>query len=98
MAYALQYRLLHNQPIETMTLQEEKKQQQLIFIAQADNRLNTSFKSHLVTNYYVADTANHRVSIWLAPELDFFPVKVEIYDKDNRRGFSLSLDQRPKYN
>jgi hypothetical protein len=98
MAYALQHRLLHQQPLTHMILQEEKQQRQLNFIAQTVSSLNTPFQSRLATHYYIANADDYRVSVWLAPELNFFPVQVEIYDKKRRRGFILSLDQHPDFN
>lgn len=97
MAYALQHRLAHQQPIETMILQEEKRQQTLNFSRQHTAYLNTEFKNQLETHPYIANTEDHRVAVWLAPELNFFPVQVEIYDKKRRRGMILYLTAMPTY-
>ncbi|WP_044409548.1 DUF3108 domain-containing protein [Thiomicrospira microaerophila] len=97
MAYALQHRLIHQQPINNMILQEEKQQRPLSFIPQTLGTLNTPFQARLITRHFIADAADYRVSVWLAPELNFFPVQVEIYDKKRRRGLMLSLNERPDY-
>ncbi|WFE68736.1 DUF3108 domain-containing protein [Thiomicrospira sp. R3] len=97
MAYALQHRLLNNQPIDTMTLQEEKRQRLLTFNDFGEVLLSSAFKSRLKTNHYVADTPEYKVSIWLATDLNLFPAQVEIYDKKRRRGMTLSLLKRPTF-
>ena len=97
MAYALQHRLASGQTIEKMILQEEKRQRMLNFSRQQTVYLNTEFKNQLETHPYMANTEDHRVAVWLAPELNFFPVQVEIYDKKRRRGMILNLTAMPTY-
>ncbi|UQB43019.1 DUF3108 domain-containing protein [Thiomicrospira microaerophila] len=97
MAYALQHRIQHNQPLDAMLLQEERRQRPLAFELRGNAALRTPFQSQLTTQHYVADSPEYMVSVWLASELNHFPVQVEIHDKKRRRSMRLSLLSRPNF-
>lgn len=103
LAYAIQYHVINNLPLNNLYLQDEKIQQKLIFSETAkDDSLYFEFAEtmgddgELSVKRFAFSNDKIAAKLWLIPSLNYFPGQIEIYNKIEDRTIKLELNNRPK--
>lgn len=94
LAYAIQFRLINQQPLKDLFLQSDKSQQQITFKKQnLSDEIDLPIEDELQTKRF--DFHNDKISakLWLIPKMNYFPGQIEIENKENDRTIVLELDK-----
>jgi len=96
MAYGIQYRVLNRLPIDDLFFQDEKVQQKLNFTHQnIEEEIVVPFDDEAQTLFFAFHNGKIDVKLWLMPELNYFPVRLSILNKDEDRKIELELKRKP---
>lgn len=99
MAYAIQFRQLNQQPFSNLVLQDEKGQYPLTLTQSESDSIEVDWEEdELSTQQLRFKSSKANIKVWLAPSLNFFPVQVEVYNKETRKTVTLTLHRLPKIN
>jgi len=96
MPYAIRWRLLHNQPLEGLLIQDNKAQHPLQLRAQKETQLQVEFadkKQPTLQLDFVSH--NHSIRLWLLTEQQLFPAKIRITNNQKDQSLTLNLVQTP---
>lgn len=97
MAYAIQFRQLNQQAFSGLFLQDEKGQYPLTLTQSESDSVEVDWEENeLPTQQLRFKSSQANITVWLAPSLNFFPVQVEVYNKETRKTVTLTLHRAPK--
>ncbi|HHS99653.1 MAG TPA: DUF3108 domain-containing protein [Thiomicrospira sp.] len=97
-AYAIQYYKLNSLPIKGFYLQDTHGQD-AITITQTNTSQElelADLETTLKAEQYQFKTRKAEVKIWLLPEYQYFPGRVDVYNIEKDRTITLLLEQPPK--
>lgn len=102
LAYAIQWLKVNQRPaadFQKLKLQTNKQQSPLEFTSFAQiQRLRLDFaNAPMQAEFYAIDTPRSAIQLWLVEELNWFPAKIEIFNKERNRTIILTLSKTPNY-
>jgi len=98
LAYAVQFNVLNQKPLNALFLQESKRQQAMTFntgFSEVDLKLDNG-KTLKKTQLFQFKTEKTNVKIWLLPTYDYFPARVDVYNIKKDKTLTLLLQEPPK--
>lgn len=98
-AFALQFARLNNQPLSGFHLQDTDAQEAIdLTPIAAVNEVNLAdFETAYSAEAYAFSTPKAKVRVWLLPQYNFFPAKIEVYNTDADKTIILVLEELPKF-
>lgn len=98
-AYAIQYQVLNQRPLDNFYLQDEKEQQAIVFTKSfVKDELEPDFADKPLTALrFEFSNAKIAAKLWLLPQEQYFPGKIEILNKEEDRRIILEINKRPKF-
>jgi|GEM_PF-5818178 len=98
MAYAVQFNVLNEKPLNALFLQENKRQQPLTLKkAFTDTTLELDNGQTIVNSQlFEFETERSKVKIWLLPSYHYFPGRVDVYNIKKDKTLTLVLQEPPK--
>lgn len=99
LAYALQYQVLNKRPLTDFYLQDEKEQQAIQFSKTfVNDKLEPDYADDGITALrFEFSNAKIDAKLWLLPQYQYFPGKIEILNKEENRRIILEINKRPKF-
>jgi hypothetical protein len=98
MAYGIQYQVINQRPIDNIYLQDDKIQQKITFstINESDE-IDLPFEEAVQTKLFAFHNGKIEAELWLLPELNYFPARIVILNKDEDRKIELELNHKPTF-
>lgn len=97
MAYAIQFKVLNQQPLDTLYLQDDKIQERFKFTQQnRKDEIDLDFEDEVQTRLFAFHNGKIDAKLWLMPDLNYFPVRIIILNKSEDRKIELELNRKPK--
>lgn len=94
MAYGIQHRILNKKTLDSIYLQDDKSQQKIRFTTQNEaEELDLPIGDELQTQRFEFHNDKIAAKLWLIPEMDYFPGRIEIDNKEQDRTIVLELNK-----
>ena len=99
LAYAIQYQVLNQRPLQGFYLQDEKQQTPIEFKKTfIEDELEPDFVEDAISALrFEFSNAKIDAKLWLVPQYDFFPGRIEILNKEEDRRIVLEINKAPKF-
>ncbi len=99
LAYAIQYLVINQQPLNSLFLQDDKNQQKIVFSEVfKEHKIYLDFSGHIASQRFSFSNDKISAKLWLIPELNHFPGKIEVHNKETDRKITLELQKKPNFN
>ena len=98
LAYAVQFNVLNKKPLNGFFLQDRKRQEAIKFIAsfyEVDLTLDNG-QTYSKTPLFEFQSLEADIKVWLLTEYDFFPARVDVYNRKQNKTVTLLLQEPPK--
>lgn len=97
-AYALQFHLLNQKPLNGFYLQDTGSQDAVtIQTLEGKNRIDLAdMETTLEAQGLAFETPKAKIKIWLLPAYDYFPGRIEVYNIEKDKTITLLLEEPPK--
>ncbi len=96
-SYAIQYLVLNNMPLNSLFLQDRKSQEKVVFSEEfIKDEINLRFAEYIATKRFSFSNDKVIATLWLIPELNYFPGQIRVYNKEKQRAVTLKLQSKPQ--
>ena len=98
LAYAIQFNVLNERPLNNFYLQDRKRQEFLALknaFSSTDLELDNGQKLQKA-QLFEFETPRAKVKVWLLPSYPYFPGRVEVYNREKDKTLTLILQEPPK--
>ena len=98
LAYAVQFNVLNEKPLNALYLQDRKRQQPLLLKEAFTEKSLKLDNGHVIpkSELFQFETQQAKVKVWLLPKHDYFPARIEVYNIKKDKTLTLVLQEPPK--
>ncbi len=95
--YAIQYLVKNQQPISDLFLQDKDYQRKITFSESfKKDKISLNFAELIPTLHFAFSNEEVDAELWLIPELNYFPGKIKVHNKEKNRTVTLRLQNKPE--
>lgn len=96
LAYGIQFKVLNSQSLDNLYLQDDKVQQRFNFTQKnIEDEIEIPFEEEAQTRLFAFHNGKIDAELWLLPDLNYFPVRIIILNKEEDRKIELELNRKP---